>query len=203
MSSLVKFLKSRRSTQKRQKQYFEQRRRKQQQQAAGLDSFEEEVNIRGENCKEHHRSLDVLSLQNWSTIAKDCTSTCHPGREDAKVNASTVNSHIFKDPPIIRANPIGPLQSPEIMETRTLSGYQPETVSPKKVLFSSSNNRSKAFSGTNNKLDSCKMTTQQSSSVFDLLADDEPNERSDGSPAREAHVAFSVEDMFPMATPHH
>lgn len=70
---------SRRSTQKRQKQYFEQRRRKQQQQAAGLDSFEEGVNIRGENCKEHHRSLDVLSLQNWSTIAKDCTSTCHPG----------------------------------------------------------------------------------------------------------------------------
>jgi len=37
--------------------------------------------------------------------------------EDAKVNASIVNSHIFKDPPIIRANPIGPLQSPEIMET--------------------------------------------------------------------------------------
>ncbi|KAG6751408.1 hypothetical protein POTOM_045944 [Populus tomentosa] len=209
MSSLVKFFKSRRSTQKRQKQYFEQRRRKQQQQAAGLDSFEEGVNIRGENCKEHHRSLDVLSLQNWSTIAKDCTSTCHPGspsefrREDAKVNASTVNSHIFKDPPIIRANPIGPLQSPEIMETMiaviivkgTLSGYQPETVSPKKVLFSSSNNRSKAFNGTNNKLDSCKMTTQQSSSVFDLLADDEPNGKSDGSPAREAHVAFSVEGL--------
>jgi hypothetical protein len=63
----------------RQKQYFEQRRRKQHQQAAGLDSFEEGVNIRGENCREHHRSLDVLSLQNWSTIAKDCTSTCHPG----------------------------------------------------------------------------------------------------------------------------
>ncbi|XP_024438798.2 uncharacterized protein LOC18104691 isoform X3 [Populus trichocarpa] len=196
---------SRRSTQKRQKQYFEQRRRKQHQQAAGLDSFEEGVNIRGENCREHHRSLDVLSLQNWSTIAKDCTSTCHPGREDAKVNASTVNSHIFKDPPIIRANPIGPLQSPEIMETMiaviivkgTLSGYQPETVSPKKVLFSSSNNRSKAFSGTSskNKMDPCKMTTQQSSSVFDLLADDEPNGKSDGSPAREAHVAFSVEGL--------
>ena len=33
------------------------------------------------------------------------------------------------------------------------------------------------------------------SSVFDLLADDEPNGKSDGSPAREAHVAFSVEGM--------
>ncbi|KAJ6763675.1 hypothetical protein OIU79_024259 [Salix purpurea] len=176
---------SRRSTQKRQKQYFEQRRRKQHQQAAGLDSFEEGDNIRGENCGENHRSLDVLSLQNWSTVAKDFTPTFHLGREDPKVNASTVNSLIFKDPPLIRVNPVGPLLSPEIKETRTLSGYQPETVSPK----------NKAFSGTNNKLDPCKMTTQQSSSVFDLLADYEPNEKSDGSPAREAHVAFSVEGL--------
>ncbi|KAF9670959.1 hypothetical protein SADUNF_Sadunf13G0123300 [Salix dunnii] len=186
----------------RQKQYFEQRRRKQHQQAAGLDSFEEGDNIRGENCRENHRSLDVLSLQNWSTIAKDFTPTFHlgsssefRGREDPKVNASTVNSLIFKDPPLIRANPVGPLLSPEIKDTRTLSGYQPETVSPKKVLFISSNNRSKGFSGTNNKLDPCKMTIQQSSSVFDLLADDEPNEKSDGSPEREAHVAFSVEGL--------
>ncbi|KAJ6433283.1 hypothetical protein OIU84_017055 [Salix udensis] len=108
---------SRRSTQKRQKQYFEQRRRKQHQQAAGLNSFEEGDNIRGENCGENHRSLDVLSLQNWSTIAKDFTPTSHLGREDPKVNASTVNSLIFKDPPLIRVNPVGPLLSPEIKET--------------------------------------------------------------------------------------
>lgn len=32
-------------------------------------------------------------------------------------------------------------------------------------------------------------------SFFDLLADDAPNGNSEGSPAREAHVAFSVEGM--------
>lgn len=63
----------------RQKQYFEQRKRQQQQQqTAESESYGDGTST----CSQHQneqRSLDVLSLLNWSTVSQECRSACPSG----------------------------------------------------------------------------------------------------------------------------
>ncbi|KAL9679271.1 hypothetical protein QQ045_017127 [Rhodiola kirilowii] len=67
-----------------QRQYFEQRRRQQQQQATGSDNYLEENGC--STSKNERRSLDVLSLNTLSNIAKKCNSRCLNAAEAVEVN---------------------------------------------------------------------------------------------------------------------
>ncbi|KAK9279014.1 hypothetical protein L1049_012689 [Liquidambar formosana] len=190
---------SRRSTQKRQKQYFEQRKRQQQQQqTSGLESYADGMNICDKHHKEH-RSLDILSLLNLSTIAQACKSTCPDGKEDSKVNASTVNCHVGKYPPTVLIHTITAADTVEVKETRIPSGCQEETVSPKKVLFSAPDSNDNPFNGDGDKVDYWE-TTDHPLSVLDLLGDDGQNGHTEGNPVHEAHVSFSVEGLGKVGT---
>lgn len=112
---------SRKSTQKRQKQYFEQRKR-QQQQTAVLDSHADH---------REHRSLDVLSLLNLSSTTEERKCVCLNGTEDA----STVKYPITKDPAKIYTNTETFADSVDYKGAVTSSGYQVDTISPKKGCF--------------------------------------------------------------------
>lgn len=61
----------------RQKQYFEQRKR-QQQQTAGLESYSDGNRLCNLQC-EYSRSLDILSLENVSTVAQEHKTSCITG----------------------------------------------------------------------------------------------------------------------------
>lgn len=61
----------------RQKQYFEQRKR-QQQQTAGLESYSDGKRSCNLQC-EYSRSLDILSLENVSTVAQEHKTGCVTG----------------------------------------------------------------------------------------------------------------------------
>ncbi|KAA8543646.1 hypothetical protein F0562_021608 [Nyssa sinensis] len=187
---------SRKSTQKRQKQYFEQRKRQQQQQTTGVESYFDGMNT----CSQHqtnNRSLDVLSLLNLSTnVQSSCTST----RENSEVNALTVDYHITKSPPTIQTNKVTRVDPIEFVEARTSSGYQGDTVYPKKALYGDSDNDNRVLNKNDGISNQLNTASQHQLSILDLLIDDGPNGNSEGSPVHEAYVAFSCEGLGKVET---
>ncbi|XP_038707728.1 uncharacterized protein LOC120002940 isoform X3 [Tripterygium wilfordii] len=188
---------SRRSTQKRQRQYFEQRRRQQQfqqQQTAGLESYDEGINIYGQHQREP-RSLDVLSLLNLSTTAQEYGSCVANGKEEQEVNASAVKQHTTKDPYRVLAKTGSPSDSEQLYEARVPSDNQIKNVPPQRVLLNASVNITDVSYEHTRKSDTGKAAMDQKLSVLDLLGDDIPNDDSEGHPEHEDHVAFSVEGL--------
>ncbi|XP_044485184.1 uncharacterized protein LOC123210773 isoform X2 [Mangifera indica] len=171
---------SRKSTQKRQKQYFEQRKR-QQQQTVGFDNSV---------YHKQHRSLDVLSLLNLSTSSQQRNSVCHNGRQELEVNASSE----------ILTNTATAEDFVEVKERGTHLHYQMETVYPKNASCNTSDYRSNTSTGDNCKTDLWNTTSDHQISVFDLLADDGPSGRMEGSPVHETYVSFSVEGLGKVGT---
>ncbi|XVE79883.1 hypothetical protein DITRI_Ditri14bG0092900 [Diplodiscus trichospermus] len=179
----------------RQKQYFEQRKRQQQQQrTAGSEGYADETSVAGRHQKEC-RSLDILSLQNLSTVSdegKSCLS-----RIDGKIDASNMKYQIAKDP-TTTTNSVSPSCSIKIKEAGPpTSSYQGELQNPK-VLFCGHDNHD--VSGANNILAVWNAATENQLSVFDMLSDDGSEGSSERSLVHEAHVAFSIEGLGKIRT---
>ncbi|KAL0389139.1 UNVERIFIED_CONTAM: hypothetical protein Scaly_0271000 [Sesamum calycinum] len=171
-------LQSSKSTHKRQKQYFEQRKR-QQQQPAGLESYADGKR----SCtlhSENNRSLDILSLVNVSTVSQDHGTSCINGDVDF-----TLNHPRTHPPPAILSGGI-PLDQSDINEESTPRSYGTEAEYSKNSLET-------VFL-------SCYISKEIS--VIDLLGDGggNGNEEEDSTHAREAHVAFSIEDLGKVGT---
>ncbi|WCJ34917.1 hypothetical protein M5689_016195 [Euphorbia peplus] len=193
---------SRKSVQKRQKQYFEQRRRQQHQQTAGFAGLESpEEGIKLEQTNRDHRSLDILNLLNFSTASNEEKRACPTGREDAKSNASTVKHHAVTYSPKPRVSTVTTDDSLEFNQASSPPHCQVETLSPKKFLLGSPDNRRNDYNKINNNLDCLRTETQQKVSLYDLLGDDETNGNFKGTPpVHEAHVAFSVDGLGKVGT---
>ncbi|XP_062081609.1 uncharacterized protein LOC133788231 isoform X2 [Humulus lupulus] len=197
---------SRRSTQKRQKQYFEQRKRQQQcqPQTERCETYADETDISGQYQKEH-RSLDILSLLNLSTNAKERKSDCFSERKNLDVNASTREYNITNDSPVIIPDRVGPANFVGIKEQSIPSGFQMETASHKKFSPSAPDSHNNALNGIDSKRDQRPTTTEHQLFVLDLLGDDGLNGNVEENPGHEAHVAFSIEGLgkVGMETPVH
>ncbi|XVF68418.1 hypothetical protein PTKIN_Ptkin11bG0001500 [Pterospermum kingtungense] len=184
---------SRKSTHKRQKHYFEQRKR--QQQTAGSEGSADETAISGQPQKQC-RSLDILSLLNFST-ASDEAKSC-PSRRDSKIDASKMMYHIPKERTTIITNSLPPSCSVKIKEAGAPpSIYQGESPSPKVSLCSHDNSD---LNETNNSPDVWNAAFENQLSVFDMLNDDASEGSSERIPVHEAHVAFSVEGLGKIRT---
>uniref|UniRef100_A0A1S4E125 Uncharacterized protein n=1 Tax=Cucumis melo TaxID=3656 RepID=A0A1S4E125_CUCME len=186
---------SRKSTQNRQKQYFEQRKRRQQL-SSGSENWHDAADT-GREQKEH-RSLDIISLLNLSAIPQE-------DKAGIEANTSTVRSHFMKDPVPTLYN-IETLEKPadfeqQIDETGAPFDYKEETLSPMNRNVS---NDANSGNTTKNKVDSQseqgKISVEQSLSIFDFLGDDGMAVKCEGSPLKEAHVAFSVDGLGRVGT---
>ncbi|XP_020550108.1 uncharacterized protein LOC105163855 isoform X4 [Sesamum indicum] len=186
---------SRKSTDKRQKQYFEQRKR-QQQQPAGLESYADGKRL----CTLHsdnNRSLDILSLVNASIVSQDHRTSWINGDADF-----TLNHQCAHPPPAILASGGMPVDQSEINEeTGTPWNYGTEAENSKKVSIHLPDHN-EVLVGNNKKVDPFKLSTTNQISVIDLLGDGggNSNEEEDSTHAREAHVAFSIEDIGKVGT---
>ncbi|KAK4407639.1 hypothetical protein Sango_0344900 [Sesamum angolense] len=178
----------------RQKQYFEQRKR-QQQQPAGLESYADGKR----SCTlhfENNRSLDILSLVNVSTVSQDHGTSCINGDVDF-----TLNHQPTHHPPAILTSGGIPVDQSEINEESTPWNYGTEAEYSKKVSIHLPGHN-EVLVGNDKKLDPFELSTTHQISVIDLLGDGggNSNEEEDSTHAREAHVAFSIEDLGKVGT---
>ncbi|XP_038900745.1 uncharacterized protein LOC120087857 isoform X3 [Benincasa hispida] len=184
---------SRKSTQNRQKQYFEQRKRRQQ-----LSSGSENCHDAADTGREQkeHRSLDIISFLNLSTIPQE-------NKAAYSIEANTsVRSHFMKEPIPTLYN-IETLEKSSEFEnkqqndkTGAPSRYKEQTLSPvNRHVISDPNNGNNAKNKVDSQSDQGKISVDQSLSIFDLLGDDGMAVKSEGSPMKEAHVAFSVDGL--------
>ncbi|XP_026457149.1 uncharacterized protein LOC113357877 [Papaver somniferum] len=200
---------SRKSTHKRQRQYFEQKKR--QKHTNG------EVDAEGTHgSAEYHRtpkSLDILSLLNLTVEAKGDNSGCNNATDGPALRVSPLNYQVPEDIhkvaeiPVLRFSPVNyQLQK----GTKTKSPAKEEKCAPPQKKFSSDPHNTATFhkyssNKNGDKSDCWKNATETQFSLLDLLGEDGSNEKAEGSPVRECHVAFSVEGLGKtrMETPVH
>ncbi|XP_052141105.1 uncharacterized protein LOC127760837 isoform X2 [Oryza glaberrima] len=184
---------SRKSTQSRQRQYFEQKKR--QQQSPGVQS---QVDVSGTGSQAYHdqapRSLDVINLNNLATPISHSS------------GPETVDNVVPPlDCTLLSASPIEGLKK----ITSACSNLKEPYSQPR--LSSSSDHQDGAASANPYKEPlGCKIPPPKSNSVkkqnpnvelnneislFDLVSDEGPNNKSTARPAREAHVSFSVKGL--------
>ncbi|KGN46768.2 hypothetical protein Csa_020937 [Cucumis sativus] len=179
-----------------QKQYFEQRKRRQQL-SSGSENWHDAADT-GREQKEH-RSLDIISLLNLSTIPQK-------DKDAIEANTSTVRSHFMKDPVptlynIETLEKSGDFENKQqIDETGAPFGYPEDTLSPMKNVSNDPNNGNTAKNKVDSQSEQGKISVEQSLSVFDLLGDDGMAVKYEGSPLKEAHVAFSVDGLGRVGT---
>ncbi|KAI3952829.1 hypothetical protein MKX01_006872 [Papaver californicum] len=202
---------SRKSTHKRQKQYFEQRKR--QQHTNGLDDDVAE-GIHG--SAEYHRtpkSLDILSLLNLAIEAKGDNSGS-TNADGPAFRISPVNYQLPQDKhkatkiQVLRFSPVNYQLQKDTIETKS-PAKEEKCVSPQKKFSRDPYNPTSFHKYPSNKnggkSDCWKKATETQFSLLDLLGEDGSNEKAEGSPVQECHVAFSVEGLGKtrMETPVH
>lgn len=174
---------TRRSTQRRQKQYFEQKKRQlRQQHVVGVESGADGINTCTQDHKKH-RSLDILSLLNLSTVAHESSS--HTVKCSPKVFPST-------------DTPVDPI---EFKEAGTPSNRQAVTVPPMKTTSSAHGDYGNV-SFQHGKPDRWKISADPQLSVLELVGDDDSQHDESGAcpSAYETHVSFSVEGLGKVAS---
>ncbi|XP_021736904.1 uncharacterized protein LOC110703407 isoform X2 [Chenopodium quinoa] len=212
---------SRKSTQKRQRQYFEQRKRQQQ------ETTYIENNVDSLDTCDHQKrnwSLDILSLHNVSKVTEECKplygtenlssltkkATCESFAED--VDSSLIGKsrghefpasyHISMSSPMMKSRELTAMECTLPTGTRVPSSNQMERVSSKSARENSTSNVQKVES------EYVKSASSIQPSIFDIIGDDGAVGISEGEPAQEAHVAFSIEGLgkvgteTPLQSPH-
>ncbi|KAH6814194.1 hypothetical protein C2S51_023212 [Perilla frutescens var. frutescens] len=190
---------SRKSTHKRQKQYFEQRKR-QQQQTAGIESYSDGKRSSTLQC-EHSRSLDILSLENVSTVVQDHKTSCITARDNSEHDDFTLyNQDALPSQVSLTRDGISVDQS-KINVELTPSSYVTVAEYPEKVSVHLPNGNENLV-GNINELDSFRLPMSHQISVIDLLGDGGANTNVDKNSLheQEAHVAFSVEGLGQVET---
>ncbi|KAL1558764.1 hypothetical protein AAHA92_09191 [Salvia divinorum] len=185
---------SRKSIHKRQKQYFEQRRR--QQQRAGLESYFDGKRACTLHC-DYSRSLDILSLQNLSTLAQEhntSTTTASDNLENA--DFSPKDQDALPSQVIFTSDGVSVDQA-ENNEWAPSNGTEAEY--PKKVSVHLQNGNGN-LAGNFSELDSFKLSMSHQIRVIDLLGDDSTSNAEENSLQQEGHVAFSVEGLGQVET---
>ncbi|KAL8531294.1 hypothetical protein ACS0TY_008058 [Phlomoides rotata] len=201
-----KYATSRKSTYKRQKQYFEQKKRQLQQQTAGLESYSDRNGSCTLQCG-NNRSLDILSLENISTLAHNHKGSCSNARDNLENKDFTSNHQDAYHSLVSPTNQGIPVDQSEINEETTTSRYDTKDEHSEKF-FVHQPDRTDDIAGSQRKLDSFKLSPTEQISVIDLLGDDggANNEEEDNSSyTQEAHVSFFVKGLgkVGMETPVH
>ncbi|KAK9124752.1 hypothetical protein Sjap_014354 [Stephania japonica] len=176
---------SRKSTQKRQRQYFQQKKR--QQQTFGLDENDDGTNP-SMQYQENPKSLDILSLLNLATVAHECNSGYI--HENPKICSSPLDHQ----PLNARAKDLP--SSTDIATTS--SSHEVDKLPPKTILQRNPDDVASScnpFDRNDNKLNNWKIETKDHLSSLVLFDDDDSNEHFGRNPARETHVAFSVQGL--------
>ncbi|KAL5227952.1 hypothetical protein ABZP36_016217 [Zizania latifolia] len=184
---------SRKSTQSRQRQYFEQKKR--QQQRPGVQS---QVDVAGTGSQAYHdqapRSLDVLNLNNLAT----------PNSHNS--DSRNVDSGVPPlDCTLLNASPIEALKKVTSVHSNLKeASSQPRLSSHfgRQDVATSVNPYeeplgSKISPPKNNSANKRNPNVERNSeiSLFDLVSDEGPNNKSTAQPACEAHVSFSVKGL--------
>uniref|UniRef100_A0A7C9EI01 Uncharacterized protein n=2 Tax=Opuntia streptacantha TaxID=393608 RepID=A0A7C9EI01_OPUST len=174
---------SRKSTQKRQKQYFEQRKRQHQQYEAAFV----EHNVDASATCDHHRggrSLDILSLLNVSNVTETRRALCDNAIHQPSISKNTPASLNHEASTTGHGEPIS---------ARTPSSQHLRTMSSEGTWRNASNVRK-------TESECLKNASSNQLSILDLIGDDGATTASEGNPAHEAHVAFSIEGLGDIGT---
>ncbi|TYK26824.1 uncharacterized protein E5676_scaffold260G00130 [Cucumis melo var. makuwa] len=168
--------------------HTKQQRKRRQQLSSGSENWHDAADT-GREQKEH-RSLDIISLLNLSAIPQE-------DKAGIEANTSTVRSHFMKDPVPTLYN-IETLEKPadfeqQIDETGAPFDYKEETLSPMKNVSNDANSGNTTKNKVDSQSEQGKISVEQSLSIFDFLGDDGMAVKCEGSPLKEAHVAFSVD----------
>ncbi|KAG8053359.1 hypothetical protein GUJ93_ZPchr0001g31589 [Zizania palustris] len=184
---------SRKSTQTRQRQYFEQKKR--QQQRPGIQN---QVDVAGTGSQTYHdqapRSLDVLNLNNLAAPNSHNSDSRNvdsgvPPLDDTLLNASPME--VLKKVTSVQSNLKEASSQPRLSSH---FGHQDvaASVNPYEEPLGS-----KISPLKNNSVNKRNPNVERNSeiSLFDLVSDEGPNNKSTARPACEAHVSFSVKGL--------
>ncbi|XP_041993644.1 uncharacterized protein LOC121744231 isoform X2 [Salvia splendens] len=173
----------------RQKQYFEQKRR--QQQRAGLESYIDGKPACTQHC-DYSRSLDILSLQNLSTVAQEHNTSTTTANDNLENADFSLNDQDALSSQAIFTNDGVSVDQAEKNKWAPSNGTEAEYPKKDSVHLQNGNGN---LAGNFSDLDSFKLPMSHQIRVIDLLGDDSTSNAEENSLRQEGHVAFSIEGL--------